>query len=226
MRNADRLRLAHELHDTVSHAVTGMMLQAAGSQALLQPTDERLRHALSVIESTGIQAMSELHRLLGLLDPAGPDSVSAAEQSAPTLADIVKLVGMAQAAGRDVRMLEDGTAGRLDPSVQVAAYRVVQESLTNSSKHAGPDSAVTVALHWSEDQLEVRVKDQRRGPALDADREAALSSGRGLRGLSERIALIGGTLVSGPIPNGFEVVARLPRPGVSAVLRAVEGAIS
>ena len=93
---AERLQLARELHDIVSHAVTGMMLQAAGAQALLRPTDERLRTSLAVIEATGVQAMSELHRMLGLLHAADPDLDPGPATPGPTVADIATLVRLAE----------------------------------------------------------------------------------------------------------------------------------
>ena len=216
---AERLRLARELHDIVSHAVTGMTLQAAGAQALLHPTDLRLRTSLAVIEATGVQAMSELHRMLGLLHAADPDIDPGAAALGPTVADIATLVRLAEDAGRPVRLVQNGTPEALDPSVETAAYRVVQEALTNSAKYAGPAAEVTVELSWRPDQLEVRVTDWSREPI--PGRAATASSGRGLPGLTERVTLIGGTLTSGPTPDGFALAARLPRPRAAPVLAAV-----
>jgi signal transduction histidine kinase len=209
---AERLRLARELHDIVSHAVTGMMLQAAGAQALLRPTDERLRTSLAVIEATGVEAMGELHRMLGLLHAADPDLVPGSVAPGPTVADIPTLLKLAAEAGRNLRLVQEGKASALDPSVETAAYRIVQEGLTNSGKHAGSSAEVTVTLNWSENELEVAVIDRSRGPRSLTDRGAMPSSGRGLRGLTERVSLVGGTLTSGPTADGFALIARLPRP--------------
>ncbi|MET1005608.1 MAG: histidine kinase [Propionibacteriaceae bacterium] len=209
---AERLRLARELHDIVSHAVTGMTLQAAGAQALLRPVDEGLRGSLAAIESMGVQAMSELHRMLGLLHSAGPDAAPGSAEPGPTLADIAQLVALAKDAGRDIHLEQVGTPVVLDPSVETAAYRVVQEGLTNSAKHAGSASAVTVRLHWADGKLEVGVTDSGGGAGLSPERRAQLSSGNGLRGLTERVILIGGTLTSGPTDDGFALTAWLPGP--------------
>lgn len=208
---AERLRLARELHDVVSHAVTGMMLQAAGAQALLRPTDERLRTSLAVIEASGVEAMGELHRMLGLL-AADPDLVPGSAVRGPTVADIATLLKLAAEAGRNLRLVQEGTAGALDPRVETAAYRVVQEGLTNSAKYADSSAEVIVTLNWSIDELEVAVIDKSRGPGPLTDRAAMPSSGRGLRGLTERVTLIGGILTSGPTADGFALTARLPRP--------------
>jgi signal transduction histidine kinase len=209
---AERMRLARELHDIVSHAVTGMMLQATGAQALLHPTDERVRASLSVIEQTGVQAMAELHRMLGLLQSVDPDAAHGPSEPGPAVADIATIVALAEAAGRQVRLVEEGTPGPLDPSVATAAYRIVQESLTNSSKHAGNASTVVIVLAWTSEHLHVVVATSDRGEHLKVDRAAILSSGHGLEGLRERVTLIGGTFTSGPTADGFEVAAQLPRP--------------
>ena len=110
---AERLRLARELHDIVSHAVTGMMMQAAGAQALLRPTDERLRTSLAVIEATGVGAMGELHRMLGLLDAADPDLVPGSVAPGPTVADIPTLLKLAAEAGRNLRLVQEGKGRRV-----------------------------------------------------------------------------------------------------------------
>lgn len=205
---AERARLARELHDIVSHAVTGMTLQAAGARALLTPADDRVRQSLATIEAAGEQAMSELHRMLGLLRPK--DAGTTAAVGAPRLADVAGLVTLAQEAGRSVQLVEEGHPGALDPSVETAAYRVVQEGLTNSAKHAGPSADVTVRLRWSAEQLEVEVRDRRRGPTLSAQQRSALSSGSGLRGLTERVVLVGGSLSAAPVEDGYRLLARLP----------------
>jgi len=189
-----------------------MMLQAAGAQALLRPTDERLRTSLAVIEATGVEAMGELHRMLGLLHAADPDLVPGSVAPGPTVADIPTLLKLAAEAGRNLRLVQEGKASALDPSVETAAYRIVQEGLTNSGKHAGSSAEVTVTLNWSENELEVAVIDRSRGPRSLTDRGAMPSSGRGLRGLTERVSLVGGTLTSGPTADGFALIARLPRP--------------
>jgi signal transduction histidine kinase len=211
---AERMRLARDLHDIVAHAVTTMMLQAAGAQAVLGPGNDRVRGSLSVIEKAGVQAMTELHRMLGLLHAVEPEAVPAATGPQPTVSDITSLVDLAAAAGQEVHLVVEGIPGRLDASVEVAAYRVVQESLTNSAKHSGSDATITVLLQWTRPALRVRVTDRSHGVPLSPGRAAELSSGHGLEGLRERVQLSGGTLRAGPTEGGFEVVAELPRADV------------
>ncbi|GAA3621301.1 sensor histidine kinase [Microlunatus ginsengisoli] len=211
---AERMRLARELHDIVAHTVTIMMIQATGAKAVLEPGQPDVRKALEVIEDSGVQAMAELHRMLNLLRmPDGEDEPGALQ---PDLRDLQHLVGAAAQAGRDVSLEEVGTPGTLDPSVSGAAYRVVQEALTNAAKHGGPQAIVRVRLAWTESALEVSVTDRERGPKLSAEQAAALSSGHGLRGLRERVIMVGGALEAGPVDGGFRVRAILPRHGVRA----------
>lgn len=213
---AERLRLARELHDIVAHSVTVMILQASGAQALAASGDQRVRSALSVIETAGAQAMAELHRLLGLLRSVDPESDAGAAQGPATLADIAALVELARASGRQVQLSTDGESGPLDPSVELAAYRLVQESLTNAAKHGGDASVVAVKLSWHDRVLRVTVSNTVSG-ARAAGVDDNLSSGHGLQGLRERVLLVGGAMSAGPTAEGFEVFAELPRTGVSRV---------
>jgi signal transduction histidine kinase len=211
---AERMHLARELHDIVAHTVTIMMIQASGAKAVLGPGQPQVRNALEVIETSGIQAMSELHRMLNLLRMPESGAQLPAPGTQPTVADIDQLVGSALRAGGDVSLMEEGMPGALDPSVEAAAYRVVQESITNALKHGGPAAAVMVWLRWSELMVEVEVADTERGPRPGPEDTAALSSGHGLAGLRERVTMVGGTIDYGPVEGGFVVRARLPRPHV------------
>ena len=215
---AERMRLARELHDIVAHTVTIMMIQATGAKAVLEPGQPTVRKALEVIEDAGVQAMGELHRMLRLLrmpeDARSADSAGGGPRVQPDLADLRHLVSATVQTGRDVELVEDGVPGAVDPSVAGTAYRVVQEALTNAAKHGGPQADVHVRLGWSSTALEVEVTDHERGPKLTAEQTAALSSGSGLRGLRERVIMVGGTFVAGPLPGGYVVRARLPRHGV------------
>jgi signal transduction histidine kinase len=215
---AERMRLARELHDIVAHTVTIMMIQATGAKAVLEPGQPTVRKALEVIEDSGVQAMGELHRMLRLLrmpeDARSADSAGGGPGVQPDLADLRHLVSATVQTGRDVELVEDGVPGAVDPSVAGTAYRVVQEALTNAAKHGGPQADVHVRLVWTSTALEVEVTDHERGPKLTAEQTAALSSGSGLRGLRERVIMVGGTFVAGPLPGGYVVRARLPRHGV------------
>lgn len=199
---AQRLRLAHELHDSVTGAVAGMILHAGAARGLATGADPRVRQALEVIEQAGVEAMTELHSMLGLL--RSTDSAGAAPAR---LADLEQLLESARRAGLTVRTDVTGAARPLDPEADLAAYRIVQESLTNVSKHAGQDATVTLGIAWSERTLDLTVRSSggRATPAA-----AALSSGNGLRGLQERLGALGGELTSGPDDEGWCVHATLP----------------
>lgn len=204
----ERLRLARELHDIVSHTVNIMTLQAAGARAVMDQRPEQVGQSLDVIEHAGVQAMNELHRLLSVLrseDETAPDLVVQ-----PQLSDIPQLIEVARASGQRVELDLVGPPGELDPSVELACFRVVQEGLTNARKYAGPDALVRVDLHWVAPQLTVTVANAAGRPSADG-RLAALSTGHGLAGLTERVQLVGGELAAGPTEDGgYQVRAALP----------------
>jgi signal transduction histidine kinase len=219
----ERMHLARELHDIVAHTVTIMVVQASGAKAVLDPAQSTVRHALEVIEDSGVQAMSELHRMLTLLRSEDPTPESALAPAPPVVADIADLVGDARRAGASVSLMEDGSPGSLDPSVGTAAYRVVQESITNAVKHAGASPEVTVRLSWSAMELAVQVTDRQDGSSRPSELLPRLSSGHGLAGLRDRVTMVGGTFTCGPTANGFSVIARLPRQGVLTAPAASAG---
>ena len=208
----ERTRIARELHDIVAHAVTVMVLQAAGARRVLDSEPVRVRHALGHIEEAGEQAMGELRRMLTALrlsdDEEPGDGVGGRPQ--PGLADLGALVGTVVAAGLRVHTRVEGEPGRLAASVDLAAYRVVQEALTNVTKHVGYGAQVDVRLRWEADELTVEVADDGRGRR----EERTLSTNHGLAGLRERLAIVGGRLEAEPLPaNGFRVAAVLPVAG-------------
>jgi signal transduction histidine kinase len=202
----ERLRLARELHDVVSNAVSAMTLQAAGVRTLVPAEDVPVRDALTAIERTGVGAMEELRQLLGVLravgDGSGTDLLPPVD-----LGRLPELVEGARSAGVEIETVVEGQPVRLDQSVAVAAYRVVQEAVSNTVRHAGRGASCRVHLLWSADRLVVDVRD-RRGVA-DPGRPR-LSTGHGLEGLAERVHLVGGTLDVQALPDGFAVHAVLP----------------
>lgn len=204
---AERLRLARELHDIVSHSVSAMILQAAGAQTLVPRDEEQVRAALEAIETTGVHAMGELHRLLGLLRAADPDDDSDGSSAPPSLRDLNTVVSSARASGVEVEVVIDGRPTELDTSVDQAAYRVVQEALTNTIKHAGRGASARVHLEWGVEGLTLTIRDR---AGFEPQERAELSSGQGLNGLAERVHLVGGTLETGPVPGGFLLRAHLP----------------
>jgi signal transduction histidine kinase len=204
---AERLRLARELHDIVAHAVTAVVLQAAGVRTLVGRQDDRVRDALLVIESAGGQAMKELHRLLGLLRSVDPEAGEGDATTQPGLRDVSALVAQARTAGLDVEATDEGQPVELDRSVDLAAFRVVQEALTNAAKHGGPGGRVRLHQMWGDDRLTLTAQSTSRPVRAPV---AIPSSGLGLRGLRERIALVGGRLDVGPDGDGFLLRAELP----------------
>jgi signal transduction histidine kinase len=207
---AERLRLARELHDIVAHAVSIMVLQAAGARAILGDEEARVAQALGAIQDVGVQSMGELRRLLCLLRSASDDNDGPRGSSAwPGIDDIPALIETTRATGLAITQQTEGSPVALDPSVGLTAYRLVQEALTNTIKHAGTGAAVEVRLVWGREQLAVTIED--RGPATPArDAGRRLSTGHGLLGLEERVTTVGGTLEAGPLAAGFLVHALLP----------------
>ena len=201
----ERLRLARELHDTIAHAVIAMLLQAAGARRLVPVDDEQVVRALDVIEGTGVQAMDELHRLLGVLRASGgrQEEVLVA---APSLREVPQLVALAREGGMAVRLVVDGDASPVDQHVDLTGYRVVQEALTNARKHAGNGASVEVRLSWGP-TLVLSVQDAGGGTQTGLPE---LSSGLGLVGLAERVGLVGGRLETARTGRGFLVRADLP----------------
>jgi signal transduction histidine kinase len=202
----ERVRISRELHDIVAHSVTVITMHAAGGRRALHRDRRAAEDALGLIEDLGKQTMNELRRMLGLL--RAEDS-SARGGRPPTLASVGDLLDAARRSGLDVHLREHGPRKALDPSVELAAYRSIQEGLTNAMRYAGAGASTAIRLTWSADRLTVEVHDDGAGsvdPAL-----AALSTGHGLVGLRERIAIAGGTLASGPgLGGGWHLQVVLP----------------
>jgi signal transduction histidine kinase len=204
---AERLRLARDLHDIVTHAISAIVLQAAGGRAVIANDPDRAAQALEAIETTSVRAMDELRHLLGLLRSAGGD-VAPDLNRQPGLQDIGELLDWARTNGLVPATTVEGEPGRLDEFTGLAAYRLVQEALTNTLKHAGPGAAVEVLLRWGDEHLDIRIQDrpsEHRGSG-----RARLGSGHGLLGLHERVTVVGGTLRTCPYDGGFLLEARLP----------------
>jgi len=205
--DAERLRIAREVHDTVAHAVAIINVQAGVTAYLLDKRPEGAREALLTIEQTSAQALHELRAVLGVI--RDPDN---GRVPRPGLQQVGDLAAMAREAGLDVELEATSTAA-LPSAVDHTAYRIVQESITNVIRHVGP-TRVTVALDYGADALEVRVTDE-GGPEAAGDGAVGLrppaEPGRGIVGMRERCGLLGGELTAGPRPTGgFEVRARLP----------------
>ena len=203
--------IARELHDIVAHHLSVVVLQAAGARASGQPADR----ALEKIEHSGRQALTEMRRLLGMLRE--PDEGLELTPQ-PGLGELPALAESVRAAGLPVRLVIDGDRAAVPAAVDVSAYRIVQEALTNVLKHAGSARA-EVSIGYADDAVTIEVADDGADlhavPALAATdlvvAGAPPASGRGLTGMRERVALFGGELRAGPKPEGgFTVRARLP----------------
>jgi signal transduction histidine kinase len=199
--DAERLRIAREIHDTVAHAIAVINVQAGVTAHVLDKRPERARETLVTIEQTSARALDELRATLGLLrgadDGRGPAGLGQVEE----------LAGMAREAGLDVKVEVDSPPRELPSAVDQAAYRILQESITNAIRHAGP-ARVTVSVRYGPGDLEILVSDDGRGPRQP---HGAQGAGSGIAGMRERAELLGGELTAGPRPDGgFQVRARLP----------------
>ena len=202
----ERVRLARELHDAVGHSVSVMVVQAGAERLALGEERPSTRDALLAIERTGREALAEMSRLLGLLRKEGEGLALAPR---PTLTHVDALLQTVRDAGVPVELRVEGDLRSLPPGVDVSAYRILQEALTNIVKHAGPARA-SVAVRYGDRAVEVEVSDDGRGP-LNGN-----CVGYGLAGMRERVELHGGTLQTGKNDRGgFVVKARLPLEPVS-----------
>jgi signal transduction histidine kinase len=202
----ERVRIARDLHDSVAHTLASISVQAGVGAHVLDERPKDARDALLAIKHTSRDALAELRATLGML--RSDDTASRAP--AAGLDRLPSLVESSRATGLPVDLVIEGEARPLPSAVDTAAFRIVQESLTNVIRHAGPARA-TVAVRHGDDRLEIEVTDDGRG-AVDGNGAAGVTSGgHGLAGMRERVALLGGELDAGPRPSGgYRVLARLP----------------
>lgn len=203
----ERARIAGELHDLVAHGVSVMVLQAGAARQAFDRDPRRAREALSAIESTGRQALEEMHRLLGLLRRSD-DGIAEVEPPA-TLDGLERLLDHVRAAGLDAEVHIDGDRRRLSPGLELSAYRIIQESLTNTVKHAHA-SRVDVRLEYRPESLHVEVSNDGE-PGDNGDQGRLAGAGHGTLSMRERVLMFGGDLELGPRPEGgWHVTAHLP----------------
>lgn len=201
----ERARIARELHDVVAHNVSVMVVQAGAGRRMLDQDPARSRAAFEAIEDTGRQALAEMRRLLGVLRK-NDEQLALAPQ--PSLEHIGTLLEQVREAGLPVTLQIEGEPRPLPVGVDLSAYRIVQEALTNALKHAGPASG-QVLLRYGEGDLEIEISDDGRG--APSKQPALVSGGNGLVGMRERVALYGGDLRSGALSSGgYSLKARLP----------------
>ncbi|WP_239643849.1 sensor histidine kinase [Nocardiopsis kunsanensis] len=206
---AERERIAREMHDVVAHNLSVMVVQAEGATYAVDQDPGRAKGAMETVASTGRSALSEVRGILGLLRAgSNHDEDEYAPQAG--IGGLDQVVEQVRAAGLPVEFTVGGERRRLPTGVELAAFRVVQEALTNALKHAGPEvGRVRVEVHYGAETLGLRVSDDGGGPSLShAEGEGR---GQGLIGMRERVSVHGGSLRAGPGPDGgFEVVASLP----------------
>ncbi|HUE05826.1 MAG TPA: sensor histidine kinase [Acidimicrobiales bacterium] len=199
----ERIRIARELHDVIAHSVSVMVIQAGGARLVMDTDPDRAESSLRSVERAGRDALAEMRRLLGLLD-GRPDDALAPQ---PGLGDIDMLLARARAAGLDAAFHVEGEPAAVPPALDLCAYRVVQEALTNAVKHAAPTHA-DVRVRWQADSLELEICNE--GPRTPKGAPTP-GGGHGLVGMRERLALHDGTLTAAAAPGGgFTVHAVFP----------------
>jgi signal transduction histidine kinase len=202
---AERARIARELHDVVAHSLAVIVAQAQAAVAAQRRHPERTTQALHEVITVGRGSLAEMRRLLGAVRP-GPDGDPALAPESG-IGALPALVDRVRAAGTPVRLQVDGEPTPLPTGVDLSAYRIIQEALTNTLKHAGAGATASVRLAFRPGHVEIEVTDDGLGRPV----EPATGQGNGLRGIAERVGLLGGELTVGPVPaGGFRVRARLP----------------
>jgi signal transduction histidine kinase len=201
----ERARIARELHDIVAHCVSVMVVQAGASEDLLDREPERAREPLRAVQETGRLAVAELGRMLGLLRHGQPDQLDRLELAPqPGTAQLPALAERLSGLGLPVQLTVSGDVRPLPPGVELTAFRVVQEALTNTLKHGGPGAKAHVEVRYLPRTLDVEITDDGRAGA-------SMGTGHGLIGLTERTAIYGGTIEAGArLEGGFRVHIALP----------------
>jgi signal transduction histidine kinase len=198
---AERARIAREMHDVIAHSISVMVIQADGAAWQVETDAARARRAMEAIGTTGRQALTEMRRMLGVLREGGGTALA----PQPGVDQIGDLVEQMRTAGLPIQLVSEGTPVPLPAGLELTVYRIVQEALTNVLKHAGPAATARAEIHYGDQQIEVRVRDDGRGATFSD------GHGHGLVGMRERAAVYGGTIRAEPaVGGGFEVIAQLP----------------
>jgi signal transduction histidine kinase len=208
---AERARIARELHDVVAHNVSVMVVQADGAAYVLDSAPDQAKKALETISGTGRQALAEMRRLLGVLR-TGEHQESGEYVPQPDVEQLDDLIEQCRTSGLAVDFKVEGTPRPLPSGVELTAYRIVQEALTNTRKHGGPNAGASVRLVYFDDGLGLLVEDDGTGAPHELYEEGGADGrGHGLIGMRERVGMVGGTLDAGPRPGGgFRISALLP----------------
>jgi signal transduction histidine kinase len=217
----ERLRIAREMHDVVAHGMSLITVQAAAAQEIVRASPDEAARLMHSVEATGRDALAEMRRMLGVLrnDDRSGSTVQRGELAPqPSIADLNATVTHCREAGIPTELIISGEQRALPPGIELAAFRIVQEALTNVVKHGGDEATATVELRYNADMLGINISDTGRGAMSDLTRDG---SGHGLIGMRERIEIYDGQLAAGPRPGGgYQVKVSLPidaawdRPGV------------
>ncbi|MER0244473.1 sensor histidine kinase [Streptomyces sp. HSW2009] len=211
----ERARIARELHDVVAHNVSVMVVQADGAAYVLDTAPDQAKQALETISGTGRQALAEMRRLLGVLR-TGEGAEGGEYVPQPGVEQLTELIEQVRGAGLPVDFKVEGDPRPLDSGVELTAYRIVQEALTNTRKHGGQNAGATVRLVYAGSELDLLIEDDGRGAGRELyEAGGADGLGHGLIGMRERVGMVGGSLDAGPRSGGgFRVSAVLPlKPG-------------
>jgi signal transduction histidine kinase len=201
----ERVRIARELHDVIAHSVSIMVIQAGGARLVMDSSPERAEASLRNVERAGRDALAEMRRLLGLLDGGRGRDLT----PQPGLAELLPLLSRANEAGLDTTLHLEGEARLISPALDLCAYRVVQEALTNAIKYAAPGHA-DISIRWRPPVVELEISDDGHGYGHGQSHDNMTPSGHGLAGMRERVSLHGGNVCTGPHGAGFVVRAVLP----------------
>lgn len=206
---AERTRIAREMHDVVAHSLSVMVAQADGAGYVMDSSPDRARRAIATVAETGRLALSEMHRLLGVLRSTdGEENLT----PQPGVEQLDALIARTQSAGLPVTLSVQGTPVLLTPGMSLTVYRIVQEALTNTLKHAGPAATAAVQLRYLTQDVEIEVTDNGHPAGVpDTDPMIPDGGGHGLTGMRERTAVYGGSLQAGPRNGaGWRICAQLP----------------
>jgi signal transduction histidine kinase len=214
----ERARIAREMHDIVAHNLAVMIALADGAAFTATVAPDRAADAMQQVSGTGRQALAEMRRLLGLLHAGEPPQGPSELTPQPGLEDLDELVDQVRAAGVRVELTREGTAGAWGPGAGLAVYRIVQEALTNTLKHAGPQASAQVRLRYTTAEVDLEVTDDGAGRPAQPATSGMAALGHGLAGMIERAASYGGEVQAGPgRATGWRVRARLRFDGREGV---------
>ena len=215
----ERSRIAREMHDVVAHGMSVVAVQAAAGREIVHTNPDKAAEVFARIEAVGRESLTELRRMLGVLRDTADDQASLTPQ--PGISDIAAAVAQSSSTGVATDLVIDGRQRAVSPGIELTAYRIVQEALTNVRKHAGRSASATVRISYETEVLVVEVTDDGCGAATSL---SGVGAGNGLIGMRERVEIYGGEFTSGPrLGGGYAVHAVLPIVSTASLLQTGEG---